>query len=106
AALPCSPHALISCAGGRMSGNESARIELEEAVSPTGVVRALVAELDAELGGLYAPEQRHGLALHTIFQSHIRFFVVRLDGEPAGCGGVALFSDFAEIKRMYVRKEL
>jgi putative acetyltransferase len=26
-----------------------------------------------------------------------------LNGAAAGCGGVALFSDFAEVKRMYVR---
>jgi putative acetyltransferase len=64
-----------------------------------------VADLDAELSGLYRPEQRHGLALHTIFQPHIRFFIARVDGAATGCGGVALFSDFAEIKRMYVRKE-
>jgi predicted GNAT family acetyltransferase len=28
--------------------------------------------------------------------------MVRLDGDAVGCGGVALFADFAEIKRMYV----
>jgi putative acetyltransferase len=30
--------------------------------------------------------------------------VARCDAMPVGCGGVALFDDFAEIKRMYVRQ--
>ncbi len=51
----------------------------------------------------YPPEQRHGLKLDAIFEPHVRFFVAWADGEPAGCGGVALFADFAELKRMYVR---
>jgi putative acetyltransferase len=78
-------------------------IAVELVPEPTEEVRVLVGELEAELAALYSAEQRHGLALEAIFQLHIRFFVARLDGEPAGCGGVALFSDFAEVKRMYVR---
>jgi GNAT superfamily N-acetyltransferase len=74
--------------------------------SATDEVRTLIGELDDELQSLYAPEQRHGLALDAIFQPHIRFFVARVDSKPAGCGGVALFDDFAEIKRMYVRPAL
>ena len=70
--------------------------------APNDEVRQLIGELEAELGGLYAPEQRHGLALDAIFVPHMRFFVARKDGTPAGCGGVALFADFAEVKRMYV----
>jgi GNAT superfamily N-acetyltransferase len=78
-------------------------MEILSVAAPTDDVRQLIGELDAELGGLYAPEQRHGLALDAIFQPHIRFFIAVRDGKPLGCGGVALFSDFAEIKRMYVR---
>ena len=81
-------------------------MEIIAATSPTDEVRALVGELNDELGALYPPEQRHGLALDAIFQPHIRFFVARKDGLAAGCGGVALFPDFAEIKRMYVRPQL
>jgi putative acetyltransferase len=76
------------------------------ATGPTEDVRALVEELNDELGALYPPEQRHGLALDAIFQPHIRFFVARANGAPAGCGGVALFPGFGEIKRMYVRPQL
>jgi len=59
--------------------------------------------LDAELAAEYSPEQRHGLTVRDIFQPHVRFFVAYADDVPAGCGGVALFADFAELKRMYVR---
>jgi len=78
-------------------------ITIELAPSATEDVRVLIAELDRELSAEYSSEQRHGLALEAIFQPHIRFFLARLDGAAVGCGGVALFADFAEVKRMYVR---
>ena len=32
------------------------------------------------------------------------FFVARVDGDPAACGGLKLFdSEYGEVKRMYVR---
>ncbi|HTU69889.1 MAG TPA: GNAT family N-acetyltransferase [Candidatus Baltobacteraceae bacterium] len=77
--------------------------EIERVHLPTDDVRALIGELDAELAGTYLPEQRHGLAIEAIFKPPVRFFVARLDGDAVGCGGVACFDDFAEIKRMYVR---
>jgi putative acetyltransferase len=77
---------------------------------PTGVVdsetddvRALISELDGILSAENTPEQRHGLPLHAIFTPDTRFFLARLNGLPVGCGGVAFFSDSAELKRMYVR---
>ncbi|HXB51503.1 MAG TPA: GNAT family N-acetyltransferase [Rhizomicrobium sp.] len=80
-------------------------MEISAATGPTDEVRLLVHELNQELGALYTPNQCHGLALDAIFQSHIRFFVARQSGRAVGCGGVALFADFAEVKRMYVRLE-
>jgi putative acetyltransferase len=74
------------------------------ALSATDEVRMLVGELELVLSAEYPPEQRHGLALDAIFQPHIRFFLARLHGEAMGCGGVALFANFAEVKRMYVRE--
>jgi putative acetyltransferase len=71
--------------------------------SPTEEIRELIGELEVVLSAEYPPEQRHGLPLQAIFAPHIRFFVARLNGAAVGCGGVALFSDFAEVKRMYVR---
>lgn len=79
-------------------------IEIMQISDPTDEVRKLIGELDQVLATQYPPEQRHGLSLDAIFQPHVRFFLVRMDNEPAGCAGLALFSDFAEIKRMYVRE--
>jgi putative acetyltransferase len=78
-------------------------VHIELAPSATQEVRALVDELETVLTAEYPPEQRHGLALDALFQPHIRFFLARLHGQAVGCGGVALFDDFAEVKRMYVR---
>jgi putative acetyltransferase len=84
-----------------MKNNDGVRIEVAPAA--TEEVRSLIGELESILSAEYPPEQRHGLALDAIFQPHIRFFLARLCGVAVGCGGVAIFSDFAEVKRMYVR---
>jgi putative acetyltransferase len=78
---------------------------VELVVAPTDEVRTLVDELERELATNYADDQRHGLKLHALFEPHIRFFIVRSGGEAVGCGGVALFRNFAELKRMYVRPQ-
>jgi putative acetyltransferase len=66
-------------------------------------VRALIGELDRILAAEYTPQQLHGLALDAILKPGIRFFLGRLKGAAVGCGGVTFFTDFAELKRMYVR---
>lgn len=71
--------------------------------APNDAVRLLIGELEDVLSAEYPPENRHGLPLEAIFQPHVRFFVATLGGAPAGCGGVAMFDGFAEVKRMYVR---
>src|SRR5258707_10312444 len=76
---------------------------IEEVRTATDEVRALIGELDRVLSAGYPPEQRHGLSVDAIFQPNIHFFLARLGATAVGCGGVALFPDFAEVKRMYVR---
>jgi putative acetyltransferase len=83
--------------------NAADEIAIELVSSATDEVSTLVAELDQILSAEYAAEQRHGLALDAIFKPSLRFFVARLNGAVVGCGGAALFPDFAEVKRMYVR---
>lgn len=78
-------------------------ITVEPVAAPTDEARALVAELDATLAALYEPHQRHGFSLERLFRPDIRFFIARLDGTAVGCGGVALFADYVEVKRMYTR---
>lgn len=86
---------------GLVTGADEISVELVQ--SATDDVRVLIGELDQILSAEYVPQQRHGLALDAIFKPNIRFFLARLNGVAAGCGGVALFADFAEVKRMYVR---
>jgi putative acetyltransferase len=73
---------------------------IDQALSPTDEVRTLVGELEALLAADYTPEQRHGLSVEALFRPHLRFFVARMAGAAVGCGGVALFPDFAEVKRL------
>ena len=80
------------------------KITIECVSAATDDVRALIGELDRTLAAEYQPEQRHGLALDAIFTPNVRFFLAYLNGRSEGCGGVALFADFAEVKRMYVRE--
>src|SRR4249920_543384 len=69
----------------------------------TDEVRQLIAELDMALAGNYLPEQRHAVSLEQLFGGNVRFFVARVDGVAVGCGGVAFYDGFAEVKRMYTR---
>ena len=82
--------------------SSSDKLSIEVAPTATDEVRALIGELDAVLSAEYPPEQRHGLAVDAIFQPHVRFFLARRQGVAVGCGGVALFPDYAEVKRMFV----
>src|SRR3954466_1064672 len=79
-------------------------ISIEQVSKPTPEVRARGGALEEVLSAEYPPEQRHGLSLDAIFQPHVRFFVARRHGAAVGCGGVALFADYAEVQRMYVRE--
>ena len=84
--------------------NFGTMIKIERATTPTQDVRDLIQELEADLSSEYPPEQRHGLSLDAIFQPHVRFFVATIGENAVGCGGIALFPTFAEVKRMYVRE--
>ena len=75
----------------------------------TDDARALVEELEAQLAARYPAESRHGFSVERLVEEGVHFFVLRVDGVAAGCGGI-LFVDpvdgdepYGEIKRMYVR---
>ena len=78
-------------------------ITVERVLAPSADAVTLISELDAVLGAVYEPHQRHGLSVEQVFEPHVRFFVVRIGEEAVGCGAVALFDDYAEVKRMYTR---
>lgn len=81
-------------------------LDIERALSATPDVVELITALEAELSPNYPPEQRHGLSLDALFQPHIHFVIAREDGRGVGCGGIALYPGFAELKRFYVKPGL
>ena len=78
-------------------------IMVTRVVKATREVHDLIGELNDVLGAAYEAHQRHGLSIEQLFEPHVRFFIARLDGLAVGCGGVAVFDDYAEVKRMYTR---
>ena len=72
----------------------------------TADAQALIAELEAQLDPLYPSESRHGYSVEKLLARHVAFFLIRVNGIPAGCGGIQLFgSEYGEIKRMFVRPQ-
>jgi putative acetyltransferase len=72
----------------------------------TDAAMELVEELEAILSKLYPSESRHGYSVEKLIREGVAFYVIRVDGRPAGCGGVQLFgSEYGELKRMFVRPE-
>jgi GNAT superfamily N-acetyltransferase len=75
--------------------------------------QALIAELEGELAPFYPSESRHGYNVEKLLAEGVAFFLIRVDGAPAACGGVQLFpqgrfavgAEYAEVKRMYVRPQ-
>jgi len=68
--------------------------------------RLLIDELEAHLEPFYPKASRHGYSVEKLIQQGVAFFVMRQDGVPAGCGGVQFYgSEYAEIKRMFVRPQ-
>jgi putative acetyltransferase len=79
-------------------------IAITEERPDTPDAQALIEELEAHLATLYARESRHGFSVEKLLRERVAFFVSRDDGQPTGCGGLMIVgSEYAEIKRMYVR---
>jgi putative acetyltransferase len=93
--------AKISGTSNRCAGSMS--ITIERAVEATPELHDLIGELNDVLGAAYEAHQRHGLSIEQLFEPNVRFFLARLENLAVGCGGVAIFSDYAEVKRMYTR---
>lgn len=64
---------------------------------------ALIEDLEAVLNPHYAPESRHGYSVDKLVKEGVHFFVARVDGRPAACGGIQFYPGFGELKRMFVR---
>ena len=66
----------------------------------------LLAELDSALFEYpYPPESRHAFSVEQLLRESVAFFVASYDEQLAACGGVKLFADYGEVKRMFVRPQ-
>lgn len=67
----------------------------------------LIEELEAVLAPMYPQESRHGYSIAKLIEQKVQFFVIRCEGEAAGCAGIQFFNDngtaYGEVKRMYIR---
>jgi putative acetyltransferase len=78
-------------------------LRIEQVSAATDEIRQLLAELDLALAGPYLPEQHHYLSFEQLFDGNVSFFAARADGVVVGCGGVAFYDGFAEVKRMFTQ---
>ncbi|TAK02103.1 MAG: GNAT family N-acetyltransferase [Chloroflexota bacterium] len=79
-------------------------IEITETRADSPDAVGLIEELEAHLAPQYPVESRHGFSVEKLLRDGVAFFVARVDGAPAACGGVLLVpGEYAEVKRMYVR---
>jgi hypothetical protein len=59
---------------------------------------ALIDELEIHLASLYPAASRHGFSSERLVAEAVPFFVLRVGGRPAGCGGIKLFGrKYAEL---------
>ncbi len=66
----------------------------------------LISELQTHLESLYPPASCHGFSVERLIAESVAFFVLRVEGQPAGCGGIKLVGrEYGELKRMYVRPQ-
>lgn len=77
------------------------RVDLEDPGTPEVV--ALLEDGDAYGASLYPAESNHFLPLDALRAPNVQFVVARDDCNAAvGTGALALFDDWAELKRMWV----
>ena len=65
----------------------------------------LLAELDSALFEYPYPPESHAFSVEQLLRESVAFFVASYDGQLAACGGVKLFADYGEVKRMFVRPQ-
>ena len=65
---------------------------------------AMIHESEEELASIYPPEVRYAFSPQQLTDAGVAFLVAYQDGAAIGCGGVALYDEFAELKRIFVTK--
>ena len=79
-------------------------IEIVELPPDSADAVQLMGELDDHLlAHPYPPQSRHAFSVDKLVREGVVFFITYHDGQLAGCGGVKMFDDYGEVKRMFVR---
>ena len=65
---------------------------------------AMIEESEAELASIYPPEVRYAFSPEELTDAGVAFLVAYRDGLTVGCGGVAFYDGYAELKRIFVTK--
>lgn len=83
--------------------SDTIRLVRDDALGPDAL--AMIAESEAELAGLYAPEHRYAFSPDQLLDAGVRFLVAYDGGRPVGCGGFANCGDYGELKRIFVTQD-
>ncbi|MFK7944999.1 MAG: GNAT family N-acetyltransferase [Paracoccaceae bacterium] len=72
----------------------------DDALGPDAL--AMIAQSEAELAAIYAPEHRYAFSPEQLLDANVRFLVAYREGLPVGCGGAAPCAGYGELKRVFV----
>lgn len=62
----------------------------------------LIDASEAALNEIYPPEDNFAFSVDDLVKDGVWFTVAHLDGKAVGCGGLASYSDYGELKRIFV----
>ena len=68
-------------------------------------MRDLIALSDEYMNALYPTESNHLIDLNSLISDNFEFYLLRDQSEYTGCIAIRHFTDYAELKRMFVKKE-
>ena len=66
----------------------------------------MIEESEAELASIYPAEVRYAFSPEQLTDAGVAFLVAYLDGRTVGCGGIAFYDGFAELKRIFVTRDV
>ncbi len=79
-------------------------IEIVEVRPDSADAIQLIGELDDHLlAHPYPLQSRHAFSVDKLVREGVVFFITFYEDQLAGCGGVKMFDDYGEVKRMFVR---
>lgn len=80
-------------------------MEFELQKNVTDPMRDLVALSDQYMNALYPAESNHLIDLESLITEGFEFYLLRDKTHVVGCVAIRHFASYAELKRMFVKKE-